>query len=396
MSLIKNSIKIMLLAPLFTLIQTQSHAYPVDPNKVPVSIGQDAKSLHDFQLAYDSSDKSIIYYAPKTGRVATINGMPTIGFQTLPDGTGVLNVQFETGVFGSDRELLIKNIEKAGFKALPFPFFKTKVVPLTPGMDPVTKKPICITEEDPSTGEKVTTCDPTLYSSLAYSNSGPSLNQNIAVSGFLNKIGASVYKQMLRGGNALQINLHALYYSAGDAFTATVEVNYSKLFQSYHVYSSNWNGFLDRNQLNQFWVQEGLCFNKPADQCGVRITYKDSRGNTITNITIDPNNKEAQEKLLQSVERLRQKLEDQLFSAIAHNANIGDSATTAPQFNYKINETFFRKETNVNAKFEFQSPRGLNVSETVFPLAVGCIQLSDDGSVNRNLQGDCKKYWSGT
>ncbi|WP_186643806.1 hypothetical protein [Fluviispira vulneris] len=396
MSILKNSLKVLLLSPLFSLLHTSAHAYPVDPNKVPVSIGLDAKSLHDFQLAYDSQDKSIVYYAPKTGRVATINGMPLVGFQTLPDGSGVFNVQFETGVFGADKELLIRTIEKAGYKALPFPFFKTKVVPLTPGIDPDTKKPICITEEDPSTGEKITTCDPTLYSALAYSNNGPSLNQNIAVSAMLNKVGASVYRQMLRGGNALQINLHAQYYSAGDAFTASVEVNYSKIYQAYIAYSRRWDGFLDRAQLSHFWEQEGLCLNKAADQCGVKITYKDSRGNIISNVTVDPNNREAQEKLLQSIERLRQKLEDQLFSAIGTNANITEPGTAAPRFTYKINEAFFRKEINVNAKFEFQSPRGINISETVFPLSVGCIQQTENGFVNRNLLGDCKLYWSGT
>src|SRR6185436_18686018 len=109
----------------------------------------------------------------------------------------------------------------AGFTARPFPYTKTVIQPVTPGIDPQTGKRFCQKVTDASTGEVTEECDDSLYSAVMYSQKGPSLGENIAVSASLSKFGAAVYTQMLRGGNALQINMDAEYYKAGTAFTAT-------------------------------------------------------------------------------------------------------------------------------------------------------------------------------
>ena len=214
--------------------------YPVDPNKVPVTdISQ--KFTKDYLLAYDSIDKSIIYYAPKGGRVALMNGQPLLGFASGA-GVGYLNAQFEFGVFGSEREKLFDAIENAGYTARPFPYVKTTIQPLTP-IDPETGKVICEEFENQATGKIEVDCSANLYTKLSFSRIGPTLGEYVPVTIQLNSFGSLVYKSFLRSGNALQILLNAEYYVAGTGFKAKVTVDYSKLLENYHAYSAFMMGY---------------------------------------------------------------------------------------------------------------------------------------------------------
>jgi hypothetical protein len=371
-----------------------AHAYPVDPAKVPVAVGQRPQADHDITLAYDSADQSIVYYAPKGGRVAIMNGLPLLGFATIPTGEGFLNAQLEFGVFGTEKQQLFDAITRAGYRPVALPYVKTAIVPVTPGFDVETNAPICVDITDESTGEVTQECDPTLFSAVSYSRKGPSLGEFVALSATLNKFGAAIYSQMLRGGNALQINLEADYYKAGTAFTAVVTVNYSKLFEQFHAYAAFHGGFCTDIQVETFWKNAGLCFNKPASECAVNVEYTDARGNHLNNVTVDPDQATQQKELLQAIDRLRDKLQDEMLTPLG--PSIGPLDTSKPSFGFKLNASYERTNMQRHATFTFKSPNGVNIGHTVIPAGIACVAVSREGDVSRNTGGDCASYWAGT
>jgi hypothetical protein len=371
-----------------------AHAYPVDPSKVPVAVGQSPQADHDFTLAYDSADKSVVYYAPKGGRIALMNGMPLLGFATIPTGEGFLNTQLEFGVFGTEKEQLFSAIKAAGFHPVPFPYLKTAVIPVTPGFDVDTNQAICVEIKDESTGEITKECDPSLFTAVSYSKKGPALGEFVALSATLNKFGAAVYSQMLRGGNALQVNLEADYYKAGTAFTAVVTVNYSKLFEQFHAYAAFHGGICTDIQIETFWKNAGLCFNKPASECAVGVEYTDARGNHINNVTVDPDQEGQQKELLQAIDRLRDKLQDEMLTPLG--PSLGPLDTSKPAYGFKLNASYERTNEQKHATFTFKSPNGVNVGHTVIPAGIACVAVTREGDVSRNTTGDCASYWAGS
>lgn len=367
-------------------------AYPVDPAKVGVELPPEQASLvADFVLAYDSENPAIIYYAPKLGRTATLNGMPLIGFTTLPNGEGMLNAQLQYGVFGADSTRLLGAIRAAGKSPVLFPFRRTKIVPLTPGIDPATGKEICTTEEDLATGQMVTECSGTMYKELLFATKGPSLGENIAVTASLKPMGAAVYKAFLKQGNALQLNLEAEYYAAGTAFSATVKVSYEKLYTSLHTYASVKAGRWVDAQVEQFFRSETLCAGRRPEDCGVWIEFKDlTTGKTCNTATLDPDNLEQQKAVLQAAERLRQSLQDKIFTPIAPVLGPVDKSRSTI---FKLDAKFEQQVQKMNATFTFTSPRGVNVGTTTLPASIGCTLIADDGAVSRFNGGDCPLYW---
>ncbi len=376
------------------LASAPANAYPVDPAKVPVNVGQSPAADHNFTLAYDSADPSIVYYAPKGGRVAIMNGLPLVGFATLASGEGFLNAQFEFGVFGPEKQALFDSIQTAGYHPVPFPYTKTAIVPVTPGIDPETGKRFCETITDPATGEVSEECDDSLYSAVMYSRKGPALGEYVALSASLTKFGAAVMGQMLRGGNALQINMDAEYYKAGTAFTAVVTVNYSKLFEQFHAYAAYHDGICTDIQLEAFWKNEGLCFDKPASECAVTIDFTDARGMKINNVTIDPDNADQQKELLQAIDRLRDKLQAEMLTPLG--PQLGPLDTSKPSFGFKLNASYERQNVQKHAQFTFKSPNGVNVGRTTIPAGIACVLISPQGDVSRNTGGDCGSYWTGS
>jgi hypothetical protein len=370
-----------------------ARAYPIDPAKVPVDLPQDPDAARDFTLAYDTDNPNVVYYAPKTGRTATMNGMPIIGFALVPSSppTGILNAQIEFGVFGADRTRLLDAIRAAGKTPVVFPYVRTKVIPETPGVDPDTGKEICETVEDPSTGESYENCSGQLFKQILFSQKGPSLGENVAITGMLNTTGALVYQTLLKSGDALQVLLDADYYAAGTAFEATVKVSYDKLFENFRAYASFHGFFCTDIQVETFFQKETLCEGRKPDDCGVWIEYKDlSTGKVTTTATIDPDNADQQNQVLQAAERLAQTLRDQMLAPIQQALGPLDKSRPV---GFKLDTKFEYQHKGMNASFSFKSPRGVNTKSTTLPISLGCVKIDQDGNVSKNMGGDCPLYW---
>ena len=377
-------------ASVATLFAGVANAYPVSPSKAPVTVIQDQQLLSTFTLAYDNANPSIVYFAPKGGRVATMNGMPLVGFALLPNAEGILNAQMEYGVFGSDKQKLFAAIRAAGKVPVQWPFRKTKITPLTPGIDPTTGQQICEEYIDPVTGESVKECVPSLYREVVYSQKGPSLGEYMGITAMLTRTGAAVYERFLRTGNALQLNVDAEYLEAGTAFVATVTVSYSKLFQNFHAYAGA-KGFLWKAELESFWRREGLCVGRSPSECGIFVVYQDQFGNVVKTPTIDPNNAEQQNQVFQAVERFVQTAQDQMLAPLTQQ--LQPVTTDSPSIGYKLNAKFESQNRSVNYTATFRSPNAVNSNTTTFPVSIGCIRMTPEGDVFRSTGGDCGLYW---
>ncbi len=378
------------------LVMTTSaaSAYPIDPNKTPVDIVTDPQLRRSFTLAYDSENRNVVYFAPKGGRAATMSGAPLVGFAQLPDGKGYLNAQFEYGVFGADRDALFASILGAGKVPVQFPFRRTKVVPLTPEINPETGEPVCETVYDPILDEEVEECFVELFESIRYSRKGPALGENIAVTALLSPIGALVFQDLLKQGNALQLLVTGEYYAAGTAFEATVQINYERFFERFHAKAAG--GILwGRGSVETLFEEEGLCLDRDPEDCALSVTYRDlNTGEVIDTPTIDPDNEEEQQRVLQAVERLRQRLQDEMLTPITPELEPVD--VDAPIIGWRLKATYERRRRGMNAEFTFTSSRSVNLGETVFPTSIGCIELTDDGYIQKATGGDCDLYWSGS
>lgn len=380
------------LAVAFTalLFARAADAYPVSPSKAPVTVVQDPQLLSSFTLAYDSANPSIVYYAPKGGRAAAMNGMPLIGYALLPNGEGILNAQLEYGVFGADKQRLFAAIRAAGKVPVPWPFRKTKVVPMTPGINPETGREFCERYEDPVTGETVEECSGSLYREVVYSQKGPALGEYMGITALLSRNGAFVFETLLRQGNALQLNVEAEYLEAGTAFVATVTVNYDKLFQNFHAYAQGRSSLWEA-ELESFWRREGLCVGRNPSECGIYVVYQDQFGNVVTTPTIDPDDADQQNQVFQAVERFVQTVKDQMLAPLT--PQLEPTRTESPATAYKLNARFESQHRSINYTATFRSPNGVNVRRTTFPVSIGCIRLTAERDVVRNTSGDCGLYW---
>lgn len=373
------------------LAAPNAFAYPVDPHKVPVDLQQDPTATQ-FTLAYDDINQNVIYYAPKVGRIATLNGTPLLGFAVLPStGEGYLNAQIEFGVFGADRAALLGRIQAAGKTPVAWPYRRTKVVPNTPSINPETGQEICEDVPDPSTGGTFRDCSGQIFKQIVFSSKGPSLGENISISAQLKPVGAAIYQTFLASGNALEIGLDGEYYAAGTSFTATVTVNYDKLFENFRTYAS-FHGFLCTDiQVETFFQKETTCEGRQPSECGVFITYRDGRtGQVITTPTIDPDNAEQQTMVFQAAERLAQTLRDQMLAPISQN--LGPLDRSRPR-GFKLDAKYERQKKGMNATFTFASPNGVNVEQTHIDGVLACVQVKPDGHVSRDFTEDCGGYW---
>jgi len=366
-------------------------AFPVDPHKVPVDLQQDPTATQ-FTLAYDDLNTNIIYYSPKVGRIATLNGTPLLGFAILPStGEGFLNAQIEFGVFGADRAALLNRIQGAGKTPVAWPYRRTKVIPNTPGVDPATGQEICEDVPDPVTGGTFHDCSGQIFKQIVFSSSGPTLGENISISAQLKPIGAVVFTQLLHSGDALEVGLDGEYLAAGTSFTATVAVNYDKLFENFRAYAS-FHGFLCTDiQVETFYQNETVCAGRQPSECGVFITYRDGRtGQVITTPTIDPDNADQQNALFQAAERLAQTLRDQMLAPVTQN--LGPLDRSRPT-GFKLDAKYERQHKGLNATFTFTSPNGVNAQLTHIDGVLGCINITSDGHVERDFTHDCAGYW---
>jgi len=372
------------------LAAPRAFAFPVDPQKEPVALQQDP-AAKQFVLALDDTNRNVIYYAPKVGRIATLNGTPLLGFAMLPDGTGFLNAQVEFGVFGADKTALLNKIQAAGKSPVVWPFRRTKVVPMTPEVDPETGREVCEDTVDPATGEIMHDCSGVMFKQIVFSSKGPTLGENIAISAQLKPMGSVVFQDLLHSGGALEVGLDAEYLAAGKAFNATVTVKYDKLFENFQSYAS-FHGFLCTDiQVETFFKNETLCQGRDPSECGVFIRYTDTvTGQVIDSPTADPDNKEQVANLMQAVDRLVQQLNETMLAPITQN--LGPVDRSRPR-GFKLDAKYEREHKGINATFQFNSPNGVNALTTFIPGAIGCVNVTSDGHVNRDFSGDCAGYW---
>jgi len=372
------------------LAAPRAFAFPVDPNKEPVALQQDP-TAKQFVLALDDTNHDVIYYAPKVGRIATLNGTPLLGFAMLPDGTGFLNAQIEFGVFGADRTALLNRIQAAHKSPVVWPFRRTKVVPLTPEVDPVTGSEVCEDTIDPTNNQVMHDCSGVMFKQIVFSSHGPTLGENIAISAQLKPMGSVVFRNLLHSGGALEVGLEAEYLAAGKAFNATVTVKYDKIFENFESYAS-FHGFLCTDiQVETFFHNETICEGRDPSECGIFITYTDTvTGQVVSTPTIDPDNEVQVTNLMQAVDRLVQTLTDTMLAPIT--PNLGPVDRSRPR-GFKLDAKYERQHKGINATFQFNSPNGVNAQQTVITGAVGCVDVTDDGHVNRDFTGDCAGYW---
>ena len=370
---------------------TTAQAFPVDPIKVPVSDVNLSGIKSPYTLAYDSTDKKVVYYSPKTGRIATYNGLPQIGFARIPNGRAYLNAQITFDIQSSEREALLGAIRKAGYTPVIMPYVKTTVKPLLQGFDPDTGRVVCAEVADLESGGLKKICNASIYDSMSYVKSGPTLGENLAIAASLTKDGADIYENLLRGGNAFQVALDAEYYAASDAFTALVTVKYKKLYEAFS-FAAKAEGFISSAEVNEVWKKEGLCVGMDPKECSIHISLTDGRGRPIDNVTVDPDSEDG--KLVwQAVERLRLELEKNMLQPITAtlgNAKAGDGLGYHAAANYE------HAVVEKNGEFQFKSTRNVILKKTTITATAACIEISPRGVVSKMMEGACADYWNGT
>ncbi len=368
---------------------TACWAMPVDHAVVPVTGIDQTRLRHEYIFAYDSSDPSIVYYAPKDGRIATSNGMPLFGFARTRSGQGYINAQFAFEITSQERAALMSAIRAAGYTGVPMPYIRTRVKPIIPGWDPDSGNRRCDSVTDATTGATSSVCDD-VFESLAFVRSGPTLGENIAIAARLSPLGAEMYDQFLRQGNSFQVALESEYYAASDAFTATVTVNYTRLLESFST-AAHAKGFLLEADVNALWRREGLCAGRPPEECSVRVELVDGRGRRIDNITVGDHHPDAN-LVWQAVRSLQERLQNEMLQPISP---VLGEATPSRDWGFQVAARYQHIVREGHAQFEFQSTRNVNVRTTISTATIACLQITADGSVDFVTTGRCGNYWTG-
>ena len=374
------------------LISTCVHAYPMDPQKMPVNINL-PQEVANFTLAHDSFDPKVIYVHPKTGVLATVNGLPQISLAKYKSGgttRGILNLQYDLSIHGREQNLLFGAIKDQGFTPRPLPFKSVSVVPLLPGWDKENNRKLCSESVDEYTGTKQTFCD-SLVERVRYTEVGPGLGENVAMSVILSSIGAETVDKLLNGGNAFPIAINAQYFAAAPAYTAKIKVNYEKLSESFAMFAAYHDGRCIDVQMSAFWQQELLCKDQDPSKCSVLMTITDNTGREIQNIYTDPEAKDegALKNFYESIEGLRVRFENEMLVKEAV-ASVDKSVNSV----YTLRMDYRRVSKNIHFELERKSLGGVIVKDTSIPASVMCVGIMDDGTPLRNTKGDCARYWS--
>jgi hypothetical protein len=190
----------------------------------------------------------------------------------------------------------------------------------------------------------------------------------------------------------LQLNIEAEYYEAGDAFTADVTVDYSRMFERFHA-AAGAQGFFTSAQAEALWQKEGLCLDRRPEDCGIKVKLKDGRGREIENVSLDPDSEDG--KLVwQAVQRLVDQIQKDMLTPIGQALSNADSSK--PWFGFKVDAKYEKQQKGMTATFHFASPRGVNKGKTVIPTGIACVRINDQGDVSRYSGGDCSHYWEGS
>lgn len=392
MKVLKN--KKIAIAVLIAITSSQSFSYPLDPAKTPVNI-QLPNEVADIKLAHDSFDPKIIYVHPKTGVIATSNGLPLISLAKYKIGSqkrGILNLQYDLSLQGREKNILYTALKEKGFTPRPLPLKSAAVVPMLPGWDKEQNQKICSESVDEMTGIKETLCD-SLVERVRYTETPTSLGENIAMAVTLSPIGVDTVDRLLNGGNAFPISINARYFAAGPAYTAKIKVNYEKLSESFAMFAAYHDGRCIDVQVSGFWQNEALCKDKDPSQCSVLMTITDSTGREIQNIYDDPEARDPQavKMFYEAIEGLRVRFENEMLVK-EPVANVDKSINSL----VTLRTDYRRTSKNIHFELERKSIGGVIEKETTIPASVMCIGFLDDGTPLKNTKGVCGQYWDGS
>jgi hypothetical protein len=369
---------------------SNANAAPVDPAQQAPAI----PGTEGFTLAYDDTNRNIIYYAPTNGRVALQGLKPLVGYTMLPNGDAYINAQFEYGLFGATRDRIVAAIEGEGKTAVAFPFRRAKLVPSLIDYDETTDS-FCTTEPDPSGGPDIEMCSE-VWKAIKYSSNGPSLGENLFVVGHLAPMGAAMVDGILQDGGDFIFRIDAEFYKAGRSFEAKVRVDFSRLYTNYQEVSVG--GILWGRDRQRFIEREVLCLHKPPSrkhECGVFIEYTDLvTGETVDTPTIDPENVEQHNQIIQAAERLYKDWWDEMFLSVTPDVPfVGVPGRRL--FGSRVRKQSFVQYQHVVREFTFRSPNAINVGTTEVPAGVHCVKRNEYGILDRNMDPPCDTYWEG-
>ena len=393
----------------------QSEAIPMDPNVQPVAI-QLPSELAGYQLLVDHSDSKILYVQPREGRLGVISGQPQLSFATVVrngETYGVLNAMFDFSLDSASFEALktaVKAVDPA-YILKPMPYVQTKPKLAIAGYDAATDDGACFEAEDFVTGETIKQCFNLVYKSNIAQN-GPTLGEKIHTSLVLSPIGAELFPKLLKGGAGLGMNLDVLYRAAHPAYTATINVDYEKLYESYAWFAGFHDGLCIDIAISDFFERESLCGengkNANGRECSVRVEYVDQHGNKQNNMfTIVPDgsepaavvafyneNKSKIETLQSAIETLQKKFEEEMLAPYqGRKAEV--SKETSIGFTLRADRT--RTEIEKHFTLERKTVGGAITKSSTIPASVACLDVDGTtGDVTRYLSGDCGAYWTGT
>lgn len=390
------------------------NATPMDPNikAVPFDLPPE---LIDFQMLRDNDDPKLIYIAPREGRLHMTNGMPRIGFaKTERDGVtfGIVNAMFDFSVDKSNYRKLVNHIKtqppyKSEWRVQPLPFLQTTPSVAIAGFE---EGETCMTVTDILTGKEVKQCFSLVQRKLV-SKKGPTLGEIIPVSMVLTPLGADLLPKLSRTGAGLVVKLDALYWAAHPAYTARIDVDYKKVYESYEWFMGYHDGVCAEIAVSEFFERESLCGengkNANGRECSVKVTYIDNLGNEVRNLFAyipDPSQKEAHRKFYEenkeqirifhsAVEALRIKFEREMLTPVQ-----GRKASVSKKISrgFVLRAERTKSEIEKHFTLERKTIGGVIAKETSVAASSVCVILDGDtGGVEKNREGACKGYWEG-
>lgn len=389
-------------------------ATPMDPAVVGVPFTVPTE-LRGYTLLLDKDEPDKVYIAPREGRLGEVNGMPQIGFaKTERDGVtyGIVNATFDFSVDADAYNALLKHIAKQppykeSWKIQSVPFAQTTPNVAIAGFE---EGDLCMEVIDVITGNKVKQCHSLVHRKLVSKN-GPTLGEKIAISMVLTPLGADLLGKLSRTGAGLAVKLDAVYWAAHPAYTAKIDVDYKKVYESYEWFMGYHDGVCVEVAISEFFERESLCGengkNANGRDCSVRITYIDNRGQEVRNLfayipgpdapeehkRFYKENKSKIEIFHSAVEGLQKKFEQEMLTPI-QGKKASVSKDISQGFVLRANRT--KSEIEKHFTIERKTIGGVIAKQTEIPAASMCIILDGDvGSVKKNHEDECAGYWAG-
>ena len=388
-----------------------AHAIPMAPELMTAKVELPGE-LADYAIAVDFQDPDIFYVAPRSGRLGMTRSLPEVSFATTERNGrtfGILNAIFDFAIeaetFEAIRTALKQHNPRA--KLRPWPFSQTTPRLALAG----TNGEVCFDAVDFITGEKMTECiDQVFRQEIALE--GPTLGEKLGVSLVLNEVGVDLLPRLLKGGAGLLINLEAVYLAATPAFTAIIDADVAKLYESYAWYAGYHDGICTDISISDFFEKSVLCTNNELDAfggaCSIRVTYRDQHGNQWNNlfdVLPEPTASEEVREWFQTynervralwtaIDGLRVQFETMFLEPIvARKAEVSTEATRG--FALRVDRVKAIEEGTWH--FERDMLGAVGPKRTVVVGYSVCVDVDGEtGAVSKSRAGDCDAYYGGT